>query len=496
MKSQSLLSSALFLILTGLSLSACESNWMQTREPKKVKLNQLGLTVPQPPKIAAISDQTTLMNTALLSIPVVIDDPDSTLNCGQDLKAYSTQMLLVDSGDISFSGSFPNCEMSISPKLNQRGKTHLFIEANDGLNVGYQTFELFVGPFELSTPSSLVSFHPTADTTIVTPITLQGWDGEYCDEALSFNSSNAAVVDPALAEVSGIAPACSVEFTVQASPGQTQLEVQANYLGQSSSAQWRIYLMPPAQTALALRKIKLDYSGPAIRVRRSSDQSEINVGFLPDGNLDTATLLNFVGAADGLVVHWFDQASPGMTASQLTSTRQPAIVIGGVLQTQNGRPSVRFDGNSDILSMGLISPLTLPITVSLIHNNVSYYNYGVIFSNLSTNTIGLHSGATGQYLFNGAVSTLINNQTNLNLNETTIYYRSSGLSDLFRNGGASIGLNPGTSASILNGFNLGGVAGPSNFLNGRISEFILAPGTWNSSDRLEWSAHQRLYFSI
>lgn len=40
----------------------------------------------------------------------------------------------------------------------------------------------------------------------------------------------------------------------------------------------------------------------AVRVRRSSDNAEANIGFTAEGYLDTAALLAFVGAGNGFFV--------------------------------------------------------------------------------------------------------------------------------------------------------------------------------------------------
>jgi hypothetical protein len=49
-------------------------------------------------------------------------------------------------------------------------------------------------------------------------------------------------------------------------------------------------------------------------------------------------------SGDGFVTTWYEQ-STGNHAFQTTTTRQPRIVIGGVLETENGRPAVRFDNH-------------------------------------------------------------------------------------------------------------------------------------------------------
>jgi hypothetical protein len=51
-----------------------------------------------------------------------------------------------------------------------------------------------------------------------------------------------------------------------------------------------------AAAAYSLRKLKNSWTGSAIKVRRSNDNVEGNIGFDAGGNLDTTSLLSFVGA--------------------------------------------------------------------------------------------------------------------------------------------------------------------------------------------------------
>lgn len=88
------------------------------------------------------------------------------------------------------------------------------------------------------------------------------------------------------------------------------------------------------------------YSGPLIRVRRSSDNTEQDFGAtsIVDANgdkwLDTAALLTFVGAGNGFVTTWYDQAGSGRHMAQATAGSQPSIVTAGVVLTSAGRPAV------------------------------------------------------------------------------------------------------------------------------------------------------------
>ena len=120
-----------------------------------------------------------------------------------------------------------------------------------------------------------------------------------------------------------------------------------------------------ASAAYSLRKLRTTYSGSAIRVRRSSDNNEQNIGFDGSGNLDTTALTSFVGAGNnGFVTIWYDQSGNNKSASQTTTTYQPLIVSGGTILTTNGKPSIKFDGNDDYLYCGLLNGGTKPANFS------------------------------------------------------------------------------------------------------------------------------------
>ena len=104
-----------------------------------------------------------------------------------------------------------------------------------------------------------------------------------------------------------------------------------------------------ASAAYSLRKLRTAYTGNAITVRRSSDNTSQNIGFDANGNLDTASLLSFVGAGNGFVSVWFDQSGNSYNQTQISSALQPKIVSSGTLVTSNGMTSIQFDGVDDCL---------------------------------------------------------------------------------------------------------------------------------------------------
>lgn len=95
-----------------------------------------------------------------------------------------------------------------------------------------------------------------------------------------------------------------------------------------------------ASVAYSLRKLSATYSGSAIRVRRSSDNTEQNIGFDSNGNLDTASLSSFVGVNSGFVTTWYDQSGNGNNAFQIAASVQPQIVNNGSIITRNSKPYI------------------------------------------------------------------------------------------------------------------------------------------------------------
>lgn len=124
-----------------------------------------------------------------------------------------------------------------------------------------------------------------------------------------------------------------------------------------------LHQYPVASAAYSLRRIGgRNFSGPAIRVRRSSDNVESDIGFDSRGNLDTGSLLTFCGADSGFVTRWYDQSGNGRNAIQATAGNQPRIVGSGVVETQNSKPAMFFDGLDDRLVSPTVS-YSQPLTV-------------------------------------------------------------------------------------------------------------------------------------
>lgn len=114
--------------------------------------------------------------------------------------------------------------------------------------------------------------------------------------------------------------------------------------GQAQNALDKLGLSPsaPPVGAYSVRQLSTAYTGPLLRVRRDSDNSEQDFGFLPSGDLDTAALKLFVGSANGWVRTWYDQSGRGNHVIQTVSANQPRLVSSGMILRENGRPAIEF----------------------------------------------------------------------------------------------------------------------------------------------------------
>jgi hypothetical protein len=101
----------------------------------------------------------------------------------------------------------------------------------------------------------------------------------------------------------------------------------------------------------SLRKLYYSYNGPAIRVRRSNDNAEQDIGFLGNGDFNEPALVSFVGVNSGFVSVWYDQSGNGRNAIQTVVANQPRIVNAGVVDKINNKVTLFFDGTNDSLSV-------------------------------------------------------------------------------------------------------------------------------------------------
>lgn len=95
--------------------------------------------------------------------------------------------------------------------------------------------------------------------------------------------------------------------------------------------------------AYSTRRLLRSYKGDCCLLRRDDDEEAF--GFDKNGNLMTASIASWLGAASGYLKTFYDQSGGGHDMTQITATKQPLYVASAF----NSRPAFRFDGSDDLL---------------------------------------------------------------------------------------------------------------------------------------------------
>lgn len=151
--------------------------------------------------------------------------------------------------------------------------------------------------------------------------------------------------------------------------------------GQISSVPAYDYLLDDysgAAAAYSLRLLDSTYTGDAIVVRRASDNTTQNIGFV-NNELDTASLESFCSGTDGFVTTWYDQSGNGYDMAQASASAQPQIVSNGSTLTLNNKPYLTGVSDGGFSS-------SVPV------DNRRLYNFFVGKLSSSGNTMTLSSG--------------------------------------------------------------------------------------------------------
>jgi hypothetical protein len=133
-----------------------------------------------------------------------------------------------------------------------------------------------------------------------------------------------------------------------------------------------------AKAGYSFRKLRDAYSGNCLRVRRSSDNTEQDIGF--SGNyLDTASMMSFVGSSvSAYLVTWYDQSGNGYNVTQSSASLQPFLKSSSTYVTKNGFTSSRHFNNSLLFVNGMLT--AYPINNFIVATNESGSDGGIIIS--------------------------------------------------------------------------------------------------------------------
>jgi hypothetical protein len=133
-----------------------------------------------------------------------------------------------------------------------------------------------------------------------------------------------------------------------------QLPINLGLIGSQQVVDFLLDGYPNAAAAYSLRKLRDAYTGSAIRVRRASDNTEQDIGFV-NNVLDTASVTSFCSGTNGFVTTWYDQSGNGRNATQTTAANQPQIVSSGSVILENQKPTISFLSGSSGLDFSTFS---------------------------------------------------------------------------------------------------------------------------------------------
>ena len=268
-----------------------------------------------------------------------------------------------------------------------------------------------------------------------------------------------------------------------------------NMVGDFSSTPFLLDRLANIQiAAYSLRLLKSSYTGsPAIRIRRSSDNSETDIGFTNSGDLDEAALIAFTGSGDGFVRTWYDQSGNNNHAINTNTAAQPQLVFAGVVNKMNGRPSLKGSvARNTRLERTPTSAITINQYSVVGQGEVNGSNYVNFLQQAGPNAF-LRYNPSGNFEAWSQGTTQISSTVTQFTNSLKIYSAQFSTGKLYSNG-VQIGSTTASSAtSSSNVYTLFNNPGNSSPLNGSMSEFILFSST---SDRSSLESSQGAYYSI
>jgi hypothetical protein len=263
-----------------------------------------------------------------------------------------------------------------------------------------------------------------------------------------------------------------------------------------------------ASAAYGLRRLSRFWTGAAIRVMRTSDNSELDIGFIGE-DLDVVTLLAFVGLDNGEIVIWYDQSGNGRHAVSITGSR-PRIVSNGVLEAVNGKPVIRFDGLTQFLSLPTSGAPTQNSSLIGVFQTTNSVFGAAGFINIANGTydpeirIGVGTGGsttTYRAYWNGAYVTIDNPAVNFqNRSVFNVSFAASGgvtTNTVLVNGSVALSASRGGTWTGASEFTIGRYVRANNEMRAGIAqELISFPSVLSTTDRQTLERDQGSYYNI
>lgn len=247
-----------------------------------------------------------------------------------------------------------------------------------------------------------------------------------------------------------------------------------------------------ASVAYSLRRLRAAYSGSCIRVRRSSDNAEADIGFTSGGHLDTVALSAHVGAGAGFVTTFYDQTTGARNLTQPTAANQPRIMASGVFDTLTpGRAGIDCNGTTQML-LGAAFTINQPFSRSGVVKFTSVASGGNVYSDGLGNS--LYFSAAGTLATYAGATTTVKTGVAADTVATVLEIINGGSSE-GRFNGAAAAMSQGS--TFIARTNLGGAyqgTVQSSWQRAIFSEHIIFPSLLSAGNRTFLEADQKTYW--
>jgi hypothetical protein len=269
-----------------------------------------------------------------------------------------------------------------------------------------------------------------------------------------------------------------------------------------------LFVMPDA--AYSLRKLTPNAIN-CIRVRRSNDNAEQDIGFInskPNAPLNTGQLLQFVGANNGFITTWYDQSTNVRNGTQTTGANQPRIVNGGVIDTSGGLPAFLWTNGSGQRLINSAISLSQSITTFIVTklSAATGINASVIYDSFNNTPSVLYHTGTTEFPFNtlalacdsSFVQKVFGSVSSANIEIITALLNSS--NSKLRINSSQVG-SGNASTNGLSGISIGDIRGNPNVIvsgydfSGHISELIIY-GADKTTNFIDIETNINTYYNV
>ena len=250
-----------------------------------------------------------------------------------------------------------------------------------------------------------------------------------------------------------------------------------------------------ASAGYSVRRLSGSYTGACMRVREDGGNTETDIGFDSNGDLDTAAIASHCGANNGFVRYWYDQSTAGGTGSgndagQATASEQHKIYDGLNVITKNGKPMI--DGTENVTSFDFVSvSQSAPYTVMGVSYNQLDFNRSL---GLGNNTVAQWIAARNKTSFSfqtgGTITASFNHEDNVIISTFLLNGSSS-----FTRGISAAGSNEVTGTLVDANLTNIQPAGEGSRTSS-IQEFILWDDALSSTDYGAIETDMDTYFSV